>query len=291
MKKREIVKECILCSIDFSYKDTKRNSKRIFCSSYCAIKSNGMRNKGKKMSLETKKKISIKTTGENNPFYGKKHKKDTIELIKNKRIKSAKERIKYTGIPIDQISILEGILISDGSLNNPRNSFSTRLTLGFKYKETLERIIKDLNHIQFGKISVSKRIRLVNEITGYHCKSLSYGDLTEFKNRWYVNGIKRIDLSVKINPKFLYWWYICDGYMTKYGMCLCTESFTENDILSIIEKLKDYSIDSKMLKRKRILISRKSTIDIFRMIELERIEIQKEYLHKFEIKWEIKKEH
>jgi hypothetical protein len=244
-----------------------------------------MKNKGKKMSLETREKISIKTTGKNNPFYGKKHKENTIELISHKRIKSAKQKIKYTGISTDQISILEGILISDGSLNSPVNSFSTRLTLGFKYKETLERIIKDLNPIQFSKIYESKRIRLVNEITGYHCKSLSYGDLTEFKNRWYYNGIKRIDLSVKINPNFLYWWYVCDGYMTKYGMCLCTESFTENDILFIIQKLKEHSIDSKMLKRKRILISRKSTIDILGMIELENIEIQKEYSYKFKIKW------
>ena len=210
--------------------------------------------------------------------------------MSEKRKQSILKKLKYTNADNFQKSIINGLMISDGSISENSGGYSARLTLGFKYKETLDRIIRDLPSVKFSKIIETKRIRLINECTSYHCKSLSYVDFMETYNKWYTNGIKHIDKSIVINTLFLYWWYICDGYITKYGACLCTESFNDSDLEWIVKKLSEISIESKITERKRILISRKSTLMLFDMVKNSNITIQNEYLYKFQIEWKIKEE-
>ena len=52
--------------------------------------------KGKRHSEETKKKISEKTLGVNNPFYGKKHSEETKDKISN-RTKQGMKKINVSG--------------------------------------------------------------------------------------------------------------------------------------------------------------------------------------------------
>lgn len=291
MIKTTITKKCVNCDIEFSYRNTKRNANRTFCSSICARKHTGQNNKNRSHSEESRQKISDSVAGINNPFYGKKHSELALAIMSEKRKQSILKKLKYTNVDNFQRSIINGLMISDGSISENSGGHSARLTLGFKYKETLERIIQDLPFVRFSKIIETKRIRLINECTSYHCKSLSYVDFMETHNRWYTNGIKHIDKLIVINAVFLYWWYICDGYITKYGACLCTESFNDSDLEWIVKKLSEISIESKITKTKRILISRKSTLSLFDMIKDNDITIQKEYLYKFQIKWKIKEEH
>jgi len=291
MIKTTITKKCVNCDIEFSYRNTKKNANRTFCSSICARKHTGQNNKNRSHSEESRQKISDSVAGINNPFYGKKHSELALAIMSEKRKQSILKKLKYTNVDNFQRSIINGLMISDGSISENSGGHSARLTLGFKYKETLERIIQDLPFVRFSKIIETKRIRLINECTSYHCKSLSYVDFAETHNRWYTNGIKHIDKLIVINALFLYWWYICDGYITKYGACLCTESFNDNDLEWIVKKLSEISIESKITKTKRILISRKSTLSLFDMIKDSDITIQKEYLYKFQIKWKIKEEH
>jgi hypothetical protein len=291
MIKTIITRKCIKCDTEFSYRNTKKNSNRGFCSSLCARKNNGENNKNRRHSEEARKKISESISGINNPFYGKKHTGSALVIMSEKRKRSTQSRLKYTNADDIQRSVMNGLLISDGSISKNPGGYSARLTLGFQYKETLDRISHDLSSVRFGKIIETKRTRLINECTSYHCKSLSYADFTETYHRWYINGIKHIDKSISIDPTFLYWWYICDGYITKYGACLCTESFNDKDLEWIAKKLSEISIESKITKRKRILISRKSTLSLFNMIRDNNITIQKEYLYKFQIKWKIEEEH
>lgn len=291
MIKSTITKKCAKCDLEFTYRDTKRNSKRMFCSSLCAKKQTGQNNKNRKHSQESKQKISDKVSNINNPFHGKKHSNETLDVMSAKRKQSAIKKLKFTNLDGWQKSIMNGLMISDGSISKNSGNFSARLTLGFKYKETVNRIISDLYPVKFSKILETKRIRSINECTSYHCKSLSYADLLEMYNRWYINGIKHIDRSIIFDPLFIYWWYICDGYITKYGACLCTESFNRDDLKWITERFSDILIESKITKRNRILISRDSTIKLFNIINKGNIIKQKEYLYKFQIKWKIKEEH
>jgi len=291
MIKTTTTKKCVNCDIEFSYRNIKRNANRTFCSSSCVSKHTGQNNKNRSHSKESRQKISDAVAGINNPFYDKKHSELALNIMSEKRKQSTLKKLKYTNIDDFQRSIINGLMISDGSISENAGGYSARLTLGFKYKETLDRILHDLQSVRFSKITETKRVRLINECTSYHCKSLSYVDFIETHNRWYTNGVKHIDKSIVINTLFLYWWYICDGYITKYGACLCTESFNDNDLEWIIKKLSEISIESKVTKTKRILISRKSTLSLFDMISNSDIAIQKEYLYKFKIKWKIKEEH
>ncbi len=291
MIKTITTKKCVNCDIEFSYRNIKRNKNRTFCSSVCASKHTGKNNKNRSHSEESRQKISDAVTGINNPFYGKRHSELALNIMSEKRKLSTLKKLKYTNVDDFQRSIINGLMISDGSISENSGGYSARLTLGFKYKETLDRIIHDLQSVKFSKIIETKRVRLINECTSYHCKSLSYVDLMETYDKWYTNGVKHIDRSIVINIIFLYWWYICDGYITKYGACLCTESFNDSDLEWITKKLSEISIESKITKTKRILISRKSTLSLFDMIRDSDITIQKEYLYKFQIKWKIKEEH
>jgi len=291
MIKSSTTKNCVECNREFTYRNIKRNSKRMFCSSVCSKKHTGKNNKNRIHSKETKQKISDSLLGTNNPFYGKKHCKLTLDLISSKRKESTIKKLKFSNFDNDQKSIVNGLMISDGSISKNSGGYSARLTLGFKYKETIDRIISDLQQIKFGKITETKRIRSINECKSYHCKSLSYSDFSEMYDKWYTNRTKHIDRSIIFDPIFLYWWYICDGYITNSGACLCTESFNDDDLKWITERFSEISIKSKITKRKRILISRDSTIHLFKLINNSNIIIQKEYLYKFQIKWKIKEEH
>ena len=188
MMKSTTTKKCVNCDIEFSYRNIKRNVNRTFCSSACASKHTGKNNKNRNLSEESRQKISGALMGINNPFYGKKHSKLTLDIMSEKRKQSALKNLKYTNIDDFQKSIIDGLMISDGSISKNSGGYSARLTLGFKYKETLDRIIHDLQSIEFSKITETKRTRLVNECTSYHSKSLSYVDFMETYDRWYING-------------------------------------------------------------------------------------------------------
>jgi hypothetical protein len=193
MIKTTTTKKCANCDIEFSYRNIKRNINRTFCSSTCASKHTGQNNKNMGHSEESRQKISDAVAGINNPFYGKKHSKLTLNIMSEKRKESTLKKLKCTNIDDFQRSIINGLMISDGSISKNSGEYSARLTLGFKYKETLDRIIHDLRSVGFSKITETKRVRLINECTSYHCKSLSYVDFMETYDRWYTNGTKHID--------------------------------------------------------------------------------------------------
>ena len=69
---KKIIK-CLECGIVFECSDNKRNKDRKYCSSFCGKSANGKNNIGKKRTDEYKQMMSMRNSGENNPFFRKKH--------------------------------------------------------------------------------------------------------------------------------------------------------------------------------------------------------------------------
>lgn len=61
------------------------------------IRGENNHNFGKELSLETKEKLSQALSGENNPFYNKKHSEETIIFLKNRPISEEQRKLSSEG--------------------------------------------------------------------------------------------------------------------------------------------------------------------------------------------------
>lgn len=282
MLKELVKKECELCKDIFEINGNSK-SKRIlnkrFCSGTCAKKGNGLNNKGKKRTDEYKKDLSERLKGEGNPFYGKKHTEETKNIIGEKNSWKEEDYLVYE-FTDEQKEIFDGIMISDGSLEKPR-ALGSRLTLGFKYKETLERIIEDLNNMEYCPIYeynyIEKRTgnNIINFFTKTHVSSSLYSEY----NRWYKEDLKIIPKNIKLTPLFCYWWYVMDGFVIDNSIQLCTDSFTMEDIKFIQNLFSKINIKCSITSRNRLRFNKEETINYYGFIK--NIRIQKEYGYKF----------
>lgn len=282
MKKEIINRNCELCKSLFEVNILSKN-KRIknkrFCTSLCAKRHNGSLSRGRKHTEEWKQMMSEKNKGENNPFHGKKHTQNTKEKISSKNKWSESDMLFYQ-FSDQQKEIFDGIMISDGSLEKP-SRISSRLTLGFKYKETLERIMRDLNNLKYCPIYEYNYIekRTGNRIINFFSKSHSSNTLLKEYNRWYYENHKIVPVDFKITPLTCYWWYVLDGFIIEDSIQLCTDSFNENDLKSLKQRFEKIGIDCTISSRKRLRFTKDKTIRFFNYIK--DIEIQKEYEYKF----------
>ena len=275
------VKKCELCGDDFEYNpNNKRSSNKRFCTSLCAKRFNGLNNKDKKRTDDFKKMMSDKNKGENNPFFGKIHSVESLEKM-SKSSQWDESKYKYCNLTKNEKEILDGIIISDGSISISR--ISGRLSLIFKYIETINRAIIDLPSMKFLKpwkyeSNIDKRTN--KSYINYQTKSLSYHDILLEYNRWYKNGIKIIPDDLEITPLMCYWWFIGDGYNSNKNVYLCTDSFDKNSVEKINDKFKIKGFKTSITSRNRIFFDKKSSIIFLDWISKD-IEIQKEYLYKW----------
>ncbi len=279
--KKILTKKCELCSLDFEYNSgNKRESNKRFCSSFCAKRNNGLSNKGNKHTDEWKKMMSEKNSGENNPFYNKRHSIKSIQKMSESSLWDESD-YKYCNMSDVEKEIFDGILISDGSLSISR--ISGRLSIISKYSETIERIIKDLPSINFSnywRYDSKPDKRTGKSYTNYQTKSNSYHNLLSQYNRWYKNGVKIIPDDVSITPLMCYWWFVGDGYNMNNNVYLCTDSFDNSSLMMINDKLIESGFNTSIRKNNRIAFDKKSSIVFLDWISKD-IEIQKEYLYKW----------
>ncbi len=271
--------KCKNCGREF--KPTRR--KKLFCERLCSVTYLGKNNINRKLSDETKSKIGRSVSGEKNGFFGKTHTENSILLARETRKTNYYKNAKYANLSDECLSIINGLLISDGSLTKSR--YSSRLTFGFKFRETNERIIRDLSlfNISINYINrVDKKDnRTGNEYCSYFSKSLSYANLMELRNKWYPFGKKRIPEDIKFTSIFLYWWFICDGFKKGKGICFCTESFENDDLEFLRKKFNQIGIKCTIHRNNRIYLDQKNKEIFYRIILENNIEIQNEYVYKF----------
>jgi endogenous inhibitor of DNA gyrase (YacG/DUF329 family) len=88
-KGKTFTRKCIFCGKQFSFTQTRRLKTSKFCSQKCHYLFG--------QTLETKRKISNSEKGERNPFYGRKHTRETrdkIKIARSKQIFSEESKIK-----------------------------------------------------------------------------------------------------------------------------------------------------------------------------------------------------
>jgi len=273
-KKTEI-KRCELCNAEFVINSrNKREKNKRFCTQKCAKTNNGKSNIGRKHSLATKEKIKKNTTGENNHFFGKSH---TI-ISKNKMSKSSqwnKSKFRYCNLKNEEKEILDGLMLSDGCLSE-KSRISARITFGFKFKETCVEIINSINSINFSPIWQSKKNKC------WYTKSNMYHDLLKENNRWYPESKKIVPENVLITSLSCYWWFLGDGYISEGNVYLCTDSFTENENLFLISKLKEKGYNPSLTNKNRIRFNKKESIEFLHWIKPEN-----GILEQYKYKWKL----
>lgn len=157
--------------------------------------------------------------------------------------------------------IIIGLLLSDFHIAPEK--FQGRFTFGFKHKEFAEYIINNINSIEWGELYEYKPKNSPN--INYFGKSRYYTELLELRNKWYKNNKKTVPRDIILTPDILHWWYLGDGYLEtrKYGLFLCTESFTKEDNEFLVNQLNKIGFSCFLTRRNRIRFSGKDGIKKF----------------------------
>lgn len=237
-------KICEQCQTTFIVNEKlKRSREKRFCTRKCSGLNNGLNNEGRKFSNDINKTKGL--SGCLNYFYGKPLSQELLNRNKKKIALTRLKKVKRCNLTETERDVLDGILVSDGCLTS-KSSISARLTLGFKYSETLNDIKEALPSIIFSKTFTSK------DGKGFHNKSKMYGDLLHENERWYINGNKIIPFNIRINSVSCYWWFICDGYNSNNNVYLCTDSYTKNENLWLIDRFNDLGFNCNITSKNRI---------------------------------------
>jgi hypothetical protein len=191
---------------------------------------------------------------------------------------------KYSIFTNDQKSILDGLIISDGSLflgysHKPIRKINACFKQDCIHKLYLE-YIKNVLPLPWNKTIYcrkSKKLIICNVPTtssdSYAINTRSDKFLTEQYYRWYNNNKKQIPKNLLITPLMLKHWFYGDGYSTYVGrngiqIGLCTNCFTYTDCKFLQYKLKEitninFHINQYPINHYILRISSKTMIEKF----------------------------
>lgn len=163
------------------------------------------------------------------------------------QIPRRKNTVQYKDINISnkQHQVLDGLLLSD--LHIEQGWKNCRLTCGFKYKEMLQSVISSLDCFTWSTPRQDKNTKC------WHSKSCTHPLITELRTKWYPDGIKIVPKDLTLSSLCCYWWYLGDGYLRDYNLRLCTQGFTDTDILRLINLLSVIGIKSQFTKSSRVI--------------------------------------
>jgi hypothetical protein len=102
----------------------------------------------------------------------------------------------------------------------------------------------------------------------YFINSQAGNVFTELRKKWYPNGIKIVPKDIEINKTVLLHWYLGDGTLNnQVGVILCTDCFSKEDNLFLIDKLNQYDLEVYLKKdNNRIVIPNKRVFEFFNLI-------------------------
>ncbi len=178
---------------------------------------------------------------------------------------------KYKELPeLNQIQkdILIGSLLGDGTFTKPhssqnrgnskfsktqRNDRKNYLDWHFEkmegYSATLSPVYsyEKLSKTIDGKIQRNKAPKY---LSGYCFSTFNHPNLTEFRNKWYPEGVKQVPYNLELNPQRIAIWYFDDGSNNekqRYAV-ICTQGFTFKEAEFLVEKFKPFDLQPSITK-------------------------------------------
>lgn len=268
-------RNCALCNTIFEINvNNKRDNNRMACSRQCSATINGRKNLGKKRTEEFKQRLRETFSGNGNPFAGKTHSEKSLELMSFSSKWSYGRLNKLELNDIDK-EIIDGLLLGDGSMSE-YSKVSSRLTFGFKFKESCQDIINALPTIKFSPIWES-----TGKYKSYHVKSSYYPLFLLENKRWYNDRIKIIPHDIRITPISCYWWFIGDGYVHAPNIFIATDCFSENDLNILIQKFNNLAFYPKIIKGNRLIFHRNCAIKFMNWLK-DNNKIHPQYQYKWD---------
>lgn len=181
-------------------------------------------------------------------------------------------------LPYYQYNIIIGLLLSDGWLTlSSKTSINARL--GFK--QTFNNlpyvlfIFNELSHYcsSYPNIIKNKRLEKVYLALNFFTRSLPC--FTELYKLFYINNVKVIpkDIYNLLTPVTLAHWIMGDGGFKSQGVYLCTDSYSIQDVILLMNVLIiRYNLKCTLHKSSnkigyRIYISRKSLNELKKIVK------------------------
>jgi len=149
----------------------------------------------------------------------------------------------------DTEKVFDGLMLSD--LHIEPYTFQSRASFGVKHLEFAKGIITHTSEFQWQEPTYNDTSH------GWHAKTKFSTNLQTQRERWYPSGIKIVPKDIIITPKLLLWWFLGDGYIVNYGAMLCTDSFTKEDNLFLVELINQKDIPCHLSPNNRIRIKGK----------------------------------
>ena len=200
---------------------------------------------------------------------------EACAYLRNKRLPVSDENLQ---------SIFDGLLLGDAWVESDGKS-EGRLAIT-QCEAHLDWLLQ-LKNI-FDKYQIKSTLSKTKN-RGWLLRTGKYTDFTLMRQRWYPEGCKIIPSDLRITPTTLAHWHWGDGTISNYGytISLCTDSFSKDDVLFLIDLLKkDLGIHSaftnKQKKYPRINIYRKQ--DRISMVNLVKEYCPECFLYKLRIK-------
>jgi len=175
----------------------------------------------------------------------------------------------------DQMSVFDGIMLSDGYLHklySPiSNSNFSMCSKYFGFSNAIKKLLPlSWSYFKHYYLPVDKRTGKI--YSGWYLGSKRDIFLTEQRKRWYPNEKKIVPKDIKLTPKCLLWWYIGDGHLARKPrsksrrVVLACEGFKERDVKFLINLLKKKLGEFVYKEGGNIVISRTSLCRFIKIV-------------------------
>lgn len=171
------------------------------------------------------------------------------------------------------LSVVVGVLLSDGWLNSNRKNVRLGLKQSLANFKYLWFVFTILSHITKSVPFLVSGVRLDKRLFGVQFNTRSLPCLTELHSKFYHNGVKIIPENIYdlLTPVTLAHWIMGDGAVGKSGLTICTESYTPQEVVRLMNVLKiKYDVDSTVHARGksfRIYFGKASTVKIYNIVK------------------------
>ena len=170
-------------------------------------------------------------------------------------------------LPKFQYSVIIGLILSDASLGYSHRSINVKLTLqqSLSHSQYLWFVFSLLSHYCPSLPALVPGIRNGKQFFGLHFFTRALPCFTELHNLFYINGVKIVPHNIfeLLSPIALAHMIMGDGVARIHGLQLCTDSYSLQDTLKLLNVLTiryqlNVSLHKKRAGQYRLYISSKS---------------------------------